>query len=124
MLIRFIYFLAIGWWVGLFASALGLLLCATIIGLPLGTMLLNKLPTLIYLKEPGEPCPDGYDHRHLKEELPFLLRVLWFFAIGWGLGSLVITFGYLMAFTIVGIPLGIYALNRVPLLMTLSRQYG
>jgi len=119
---RFVYFIAIGWWVGLFVAFLGSVLCATIIGLPLGTMLLNRLPSLVYLREPGAACPYG-SHRHLNEELPFLLRVLWFFVIGWSLGFAFITAGYLLALTVIGIPLGIYVLNRVPLVMTLSRYY-
>ena len=124
MIIRFIYFLAIGWWVGLIVSFVSYLLCATIIGLPLGTALLNRMPGLVYLREPGDACPDGYHHRHLQEELPFLLRVLWFFVIGWSLGFIVIMAGYALALTIIGIPLGIYLLNRVPLVMTLSRHYS
>ena len=123
MFARFVYFIAIGWWLGLLVSAAGYFLCATVIGLPFGTMLINRLPSLVYLREPGEPCPHG-SHRHLNEELPFLLRVLWFFVIGWGLGFMFITAGYLLALTIIGIPLGIYVLNRVPLVMTLSRYYG
>ena len=124
MIFRFIYFLAIGWWLGLFAALAGYVLCLTIIGLPVGTMLLNRLPSLVYLREAGEPCPVGHNHRHLQEELPLLLRAFWFFVLGWSLGFMVITAGYLLAVTVIGIPLGIYLLNRVPLVMTLSRHYG
>ncbi|MDJ0835441.1 MAG: YccF domain-containing protein [Acidobacteriota bacterium] len=123
MFARFVYFVFIGWWLGLFISIAGLLLCSTIIGLPLGTMLLNRLPTFVYMLEPGDDCPMGYDHRHMHEEVPFILRVIWFFVIGWGLGSFLITFGYLATITIIGIPVGIWMLNRVPLAMTLSRHY-
>ena len=124
MLARFIYFLAIGWWLGLFAAILGYLLCLSIIGLPFGVMLINRLPTFVFLREPGEPCDLGYDHRHLREEFPFLLRALWFFVLGWTLGFIGIAAGYVLALTIIGIPLAIYVLNRVPMMMTLSRYYG
>jgi len=124
MFARFVYFAFVGWWLGLLASIAGMLLCSSIIGLPFGTMLLNRLPSIVFMREPGEACPSGYDHRHLADELPLLLRVLWFFVLGWTLGALFITFGYLLAFTIVGIPLGIYLLNRVPMVMTLSRYYA
>ncbi len=124
MFARYVYFFVIGWWLGLFAAILGMLLCSTIIGLPLGTMLLNKLPAIVFMREEGEPCPAGYsDHRHMREPMPFLIRVLWFFVLGWSLGTLLITLGYLLAFTLIGIPLGIFLLNRVPLVMTLSRAY-
>jgi len=121
---RYVYFFVIGWWMGLFAAIAGSVLCASIIGLPLGTMLLNKLPTIVFMREEGEPCPWGYtDHRHQREPMPFVIRVLWFFVLGWSLGMLLITFGYLISLTIIGIPVGIYLLNRVPLVMTLSRAY-
>ena len=124
MLFRFIYFLAIGWWVGLFVSLVGYLLCLSIIGLPFGTILLNRLPTFVYLREPGEECSAGFAHRHYQEELPFILRLLWFLVVGWSLGFLVIALGYLAAISLIGIPLGIFLLNRVPVVMTLSRHYG
>ena len=124
MLARIVYFLLIGWWLGLLASAAAFLLCVTIIGIPIGVMIFNRLPGIIYLQEPGEPCEWGYDHRHITAELPFLLRVLWFFVIGWELGLLAVAVGYLFTLTLIGIPLGIFILGRVPVLMTLSRHYA
>ena len=124
MILRLIYFLVIGWWLGLFAAGIAYLLCLTIIGIPFGLIILNRIPTLIFMKEPGEACEYGYDHRHAMEELPFLLRVIWFFLLGWELGMLALVLGYLLCVTIVFIPFGIFILNRVPLLMTLSRHYG
>lgn len=124
MLLQFIYFLVIGWWLGLLASMLGFVLCVSIIGLPFGLILLNRLPSLIYLREIGESCPAGYDHRHMQEELPMLMRVLWFVLVGWELGFIVIGLGYLLTLTIIGLPLGVYLLNRVPFALTLSRHYG
>ena len=123
LLVRLIYFLLIGWWAGLLASAVGYLLSISIIGLPFGLILLNRLPVIIFMQEPGEACPDGYNHRHINEELPFLLRVVWFIFIGWELGFFVISIGYLCCITVIGIPLGIWILNRVPLALTLSRHY-
>ncbi len=123
MFARIVYFIAIGWWFGLLMSLAGYLLCASIIGLPLGVILLNRLPTYVYLAEPGEPCELGYSHRHIRDELPFLLRVLWFFAVGWALGFLAIAVGYGLTLTIIGIPIGVYILSRVPLVTTLSQYY-
>ena len=123
MILRLFYFVLIGWWAGLLASFVAYLLCATIIGIPFGVMIFNRLPVIIFMAEPGEACPDGYPHRHVMEELPILLRILWFVILGWELGLLALIGGYLCAVTIVGIPLGIWILNRVPLVMTLRRHY-
>ena len=123
MFARFVYFVFIGWWLGLFVALAGIVLCATIIGLPLGTMLLNRLPSFVFMLEEGDDCPEGYDHRHAHQEIPFVLRVIWFFVLGWELGIFLITFGYLITLTVIGIPVGIWILNRVPIAMTLSRRY-
>lgn len=124
MIARFLYFLFFGWWLGLVSTLAAYILCLSVVGLPLGVMIFNRLPTLLYLKEPGDECDLGYDHRHIMNELPFLLRVLWFFVVGWHLGLIALVAGYLVALTIVGIPFSIYILNRIPLMMTLSRHYS
>jgi len=123
MLGRILYFIFIGWWLGIFVALAGYLLSVTIILLPIGVILLNRLPTFIYLREPGEPCEYGFSHRHIREELPFLLRALWFILIGWELGFIAIVLGYLMVVSIVLLPFGIWLLNRVPLILTLSQHY-
>jgi len=124
MLLQIIYFLLIGWWVGLLGAAAGYVLCVSIVFLPFGLILLNRLPGLIFLNPPGEACSEGLPHRHRVEELPFLLRALWFILLGWELGFLAISVGYCFCLTIIGLPIGIWILNRVPLLLTLSRRYG
>ena len=42
--LRAIYFVLIGWWFSLLWSLLAWLLCVTIIGLPLGVLMFNRLP--------------------------------------------------------------------------------
>lgn len=49
IIIRAVYFLLIGWWFSLLWAAAGYLLCLTVIGLPLGTMMLNRLPQVTTL---------------------------------------------------------------------------
>lgn len=49
--LRAIYFLLFGWWFSLLWAALAWLLCATIIGLPLGIIMLNGLPTVTTLAQ-------------------------------------------------------------------------
>ncbi|CAM2068404.1 YccF domain-containing protein [Sulfidibacter corallicola] len=123
-LLRLIYFLTIGWWFGGLAALAGYLLCSSIIGLPIGVLILNRLPTFVFLREEGEECPYDPSHRHPAEELPFILRVIWFFVIGWALGVAVLTVGYVLLLTVIGIPIGLYLLNRVPKALTLSMHYG
>ena len=47
---RAAYFILVGWWLGAFWSALAWLLCVTVVGLPLGVMMYNRLPAVITLR--------------------------------------------------------------------------
>jgi uncharacterized membrane protein YccF (DUF307 family) len=51
ILIRAIYFALFGWWFSLFWAAVAWALCATIIGLPIGVMMLHALPTITTLHQ-------------------------------------------------------------------------
>lgn len=124
IIVRFLYFLTIGWWFGALAASLGFVLCSSIIGLPFGVMIFNRLPTFVFLREEGETCEYGPRHRHPVEELPFLLRIIWFFVIGWTIGMVFLTVGYVLVLTVIGIPIGLWLLNRVPKALTLSMHYG
>ena len=124
MFARFIYFVAIGWWTGLLASVVAYVLCLSIIGIPLGVMIFNRLPTIIFQKDTGRIYDEGFDHCQVIRRLPFLLRAFWFVVIGWHLGLLALVAGYTFTLTIIGVPLGIFLINRVPLLMTLNREYA
>ena len=50
-LIRVIYFFCVGWWLGMCWISIALLLCMSIIGLPVGVMMLNYLPAILTLKQ-------------------------------------------------------------------------
>jgi uncharacterized membrane protein YccF (DUF307 family) len=58
------------------------------------------------------------------QELPFLLRVIWFFAFGWELTAGWILVAWVLNLTVVGLPLGVWMLNRVPQVLTLKARPG
>ncbi len=49
----------------------------------------------------------------------FLVRVIWYIFIGWWLSGLAIWLGWLLAVTIIGLPLAFAIFNRIPAIMTL-----
>jgi hypothetical protein len=49
MLVRMIYFVFVGWWLGMFCLGVALSLCCSIIGLPIGLMILNRLGAIMTL---------------------------------------------------------------------------
>src|SRR2546429_7252143 len=50
LFMRALYFIFIGWWAGLFWLNMGYFFVLTVIGLPVGLMMLNRLPTVLTLK--------------------------------------------------------------------------
>lgn len=117
LLLRVLYFVLIGWWAALVWGLIAYVCCLSIVLLPLGTVMFNRLPYVLTLK----PAPvEPYTGRTARE-LPFLLRAVWFVLVGWWLGLLCFKVGYVLCATIVLLPFGVFVLHRVPLAMTLRQ---
>lgn len=115
---RTLWFLLVGWWLALVWGLVAYVFCVSVVLLPLGTVMFNQLPKVLTLK----PVPEDPVTRLPPEELPFLLRAVWFFLVGWWLGLVCFKVGYLLCLTIVGIPAGVWFLHRVPLALTLKQR--
>jgi len=57
-------------------------------------------------------------------QIPFILRVIWFFVLGWELTGIWILAAWLLNLTIIGLPLGLWMINRVPQVLTLKARPG
>lgn len=66
----------------------------------------------------------GTTVRQPVKQLPFLLRVIWFFVLGWELTGIWILIAWILNATIIGLPLGLWMINRVPQVLTLKAQPG
>lgn len=58
------------------------------------------------------------------QEVPLLLRVIWFLLLGWELTGIWIFVAWFLNLTIIGLPLGLWMLNRVPQVLTLKARPG
>ena len=58
------------------------------------------------------------------QQLPFILRVIWFFVLGWELTGAWILVAWALNMTIIGLPLGLWMINRVPQVLTLKARSG
>ena len=56
--------------------------------------------------------------------VPFLLRVIWFFVLGWELAAIWILVAWVLNATIIGLSLGLWMINRVPQVLTLKARPG
>ena len=123
LVLRVIWFILIGWWLGGVLTAAAWFLNATIIGLPIGLYLINRLPTFITLRPQDQTyvIQDGRIISSLPQR-PFLLRAIYFLLVGWWFSGLWLAAAYLLVVTILGIPLAFWMYGRVGAVTTLFRS--
>ena len=78
-LVQLLYFVFIGWWLGALAISLAYLLFLTILGIPLGVMIINKIPYLMALRQ-TDPVISYAGSAAAQHN--FIIRALWFLLIG------------------------------------------
>jgi uncharacterized membrane protein YccF (DUF307 family) len=62
--------------------------------------------------------------RRPSREVPFLIRALWFFIVGWELTGVWILIAWALNATVIGLPLGLWMIDRVPQVLTLKARSG
>ena len=86
LLIRGLYFLLFGLWFSGVWAAVAWVLCVTIIGLPFGLWMLNRLPQVSTLQAQRQDLvitSAGKVYTADMRQHPFLLRAVYFVLIGW-----------------------------------------
>ena len=126
-LLRIAYFFLFGWWATLVWINIAWLLNATIVGLPLGVWMLNRVPQVLTLR-PTRRLVVAHTQGERVEirttglpQHPWLLRLLYFIVVGWWLSFLWANAAWLISATVIGLPLGIWMFNGLPMLTTLMR---
>lgn len=118
-LIRAIYYLLIGWWLSGIWAAVAYVLMVSIVGLPLGAMMMNSLPTVMTLR--ARSAEYRFGRVDTLRQYPFVLRAIYFILIGWWLGAAVVAIAWTLCATIIGLPIGLWLINQVPFATTLMR---
>jgi uncharacterized membrane protein YccF (DUF307 family) len=128
-ILRVLWFIFIGWHVTFWWVLAAWLLNLTIIGMPLGLWMLNRVPLVLTLRTQrtyavGETRNDGAVEWHTQgaPQNPFILRAIYFILIGWWFSLIWSLLGWLLCVTIIGLPLGVLMLNRLPEVTTLMRH--
>ncbi len=128
MLVRAIWFLLVGWWLTGIVSAIAWLAMVTIIGLPLGIWLINRIPTVLTLRprtrEVQQLVDDAGFTRLVNvpiQQQPWPVRGLWFIFVGWWASAIVMSIGWFLIVLIITLPLGLTLYNRVPFVASLYR---
>ena len=126
LLLRLVWFFFVGLPMGWFAAVFAWACCVTLIGLPAGIWIINRLPQLMTLRQPEvlvKAIPKNgfyYVSEQRPDQLPFPIRFLWFLAAGWWLSGLWMMFAFFISASIIGIPFAFWMFNRVPRILMLT----
>lgn len=129
-LIRGLYFIFVGSWVGLIWIFVAWFFNLTIIGLPIGLMMINFIPQIMTLKpkrvQTSVVMQNGqavYRQTGVKQ-LPFLLRALYFILIGFWFSLVWVLLAWVFTFLTLGfgLPLAFWMFDRTPAITTLARN--
>lgn len=127
-LIRAIWFLFFGWWLSFWWIALAWLLNLTVIGLPLGLTMLNRVPSVLTLqgqkKQLSVTQHDGVTliQNSNIAQLPMWLRASYFVLIGWWASLAFAMMAWGLSVLILTLPLGLLMFNFLPQVTTLRRN--
>lgn len=127
-LIQILWFAFVGWWLGQAWMIVAWIMMITIIGIPLGVLMLNKLPWIIALRT--EPVrvrvtkrADGslVEHDVAKDQANILLRAIYFVFVGWWLSALWMEAAYALCMSVIGLPIGFWMFDVTPAIVSLKR---
>ncbi len=129
LFIRALYFLFIGWWAGLIRLNIGYFFVVTIIGLPIGLIMLNRLPLVMTLKPASQSVNINITGNTTNititngpQQMNFLLRALYFVFVGWWAGLIWAYIAYAMFVFILTIPIEVMMFNMLPAIITLRKN--
>ncbi len=127
-LLQVLYFIFIGWWLGEIWIVIAWLFMVTIVGIPIGVAMFNKVPQVIALRQPrtGVTVSQRGNTTVVTTGvgLPqhnILVRAVYFLLIGIWLSALWVELAYAISLTIIGLPLGFWMFDRVPGVTSLRR---
>jgi uncharacterized membrane protein YccF (DUF307 family) len=127
-LVRVLWFFLIGWHITFWWVLAAWLLNLTIIGLPVGLWMLNRVPLVLTLRMENSyrvtRVKDGGITEQVRgpQQHGWLLRLIYFALIGWWFSLIWALLGWLLCVTIIGLPFGVWMLNRLPAVTTLMKQ--
>src|SRR5262245_51088182 len=124
LLVRALYFILFGLWFSGIWAVVAWVLCVTIIGLPFGLWMLNRLPPVVTLKPNSNDLVVTTTGQVIERDVPqapFLLRALYFLLIGWWLSAIWIAVAWALCASIVGMVIGFWMFNRTAAIVSLAR---
>jgi uncharacterized membrane protein YccF (DUF307 family) len=127
-LVQLLWFALIGWWAGELWIAAAWFLIITVIGAPLGVAMLNRLPQVMALRGQTTGVEvtrvGNLQYVTARAHVPqhnIVLRAIYFVLVGWWLSAIWMEVAYAISLTIIGLPVGFWMFDQVPMLVSLRR---
>jgi len=117
---RAVWFVFVGWWLTPLVVNLAWGLNLTVVLAPIGVKLINLVPTVLTLAEPRSFT----DPAAARGQRSLPVRAGYFVLVGWWASFLWANLAVLFALTVVGLPVSIWMLNRLPYVTSLYRFHG
>jgi uncharacterized membrane protein YccF (DUF307 family) len=127
LLLRILYFFLFGWWATGVWIVVAWFLNVTIIGLPLGLWMLNRVPQVLTLRPikqvvVTDNLGEGVDvYTKGLPQHAWPIRLFYFVLVGWWFSLLWAIVAWMISATVIGLPVGIWMFNRLPAVTTLMR---
>jgi uncharacterized membrane protein YccF (DUF307 family) len=127
LLLRFIWFVLIGWWLTALLSFVAWVCILSVIGLPLGAFLLNRIPAAITLRRRSKTWTTEtvggvtYVRETNMQQRPFWVRAIWLVLVGWWALAIWLMIAWVGCILLLTLPVGLWMYNRAPAVATLMR---
>lgn len=125
-LIQLLWFVFVGWWLGLLMIEVGYFMLLSIILLPVGIWILSNISQVLTLrKRPTNLLIDAEGNvTNLSQQIPqrgFAVRALWFVFVGWWLTGFWLHIAFFLTALLITMPLAFWMFDQVPAVLTLRR---
>jgi uncharacterized membrane protein YccF (DUF307 family) len=129
LFVRALWFLFIGWWLSGALMFVAGACIASVVLLPAGLALVNRLPEVMTLRPRSNALKmsattDGslvYTVGHA-EQSNFLVRCVYFLFVGWWACMLTMAVAWFLSVLVVTLPVALMLLNRLPAITTLRKN--
>ncbi|MFD1599669.1 YccF domain-containing protein [Halobellus rarus] len=128
IVVRAVYFLLIGWWASGIWLSIAWFLNLTIIGMPLGIKMINKVPKIVSLKNQKvtvtiarTEAGDVTVTESTSEQYSLVVRGVYFLLIGWWFSGVWMSIAWLASISIVGLPVAVWMYDRLPFVVSLYK---
>ncbi|MBC8162546.1 MAG: zinc ribbon domain-containing protein [Roseiflexaceae bacterium] len=116
LIVRALWFLFVGLWLGPLWIVAGWLLNLTLIGIPAGVWMLNRTGHVMTLKQ----TPPTNNVSLGRSSASMAVRAVYFVLIGWWASLIWLMFGWLLAASVIGLPIAFLMFERTGTVLTLA----